>query len=280
MKKLPLLLLVACALVLCRNAHAAAPGWIVSCAYSHTNNDDPIVYPDQPGRAHLHDFVGAKTADAFSDPDSLEAGGTTCAMPADTSGYWVPGLFVRDGFRLTPRALGQKNALFYYRRQGSNLPFQTIPRGLKMIVGNANATSPATNLDLAAGRIIFKCGPGSGVDLSVPPAQCSSGTMVVSLKFPNCWNGRDLDSPDHKSHMKYPPCSVSHPIPIPRIESFWRYNVGTSPIGVVTFDGEGGPRPFYTVHQDFFNAWDVADLQRLMNRCINGGVDCGTNPLP
>ena len=260
-------------------AYAAAPGWITSCAWSHASNDDPIVYPGLPGRAHLHDFTGAKTAGAFSTPNSLEAGGTTCAMPADTSAYWIPRLFYR-GISLPPKGQGAKNALFYYRRQGSSLRFQTIPRGLKMIVGNANATSAVGNADLAAGRIIFKCGPGSGTDLPQPPAQCGSGLMVVSLKFPNCWNGRDLDSPDHKAHMKYPPCTSTHPVPIPRIESFWRYQVGTAPIGTVQFAGEGGPRPYYTIHQDFFNAWNVTDLQSLMNRCINGGVDCGTNPVP
>src|SRR5215207_9393185 len=40
------------------------PGWIVSCMYSHSLNDDPIVYPGQVGRAHLHDFSGANTTNA------------------------------------------------------------------------------------------------------------------------------------------------------------------------------------------------------------------------
>ena len=271
-------LVVAGMFVMSGVAHAA-PGWITSCAYSHSNNDDMIVFPEQPGLAHLHDYAGAKTANAFSTPNSLEAGGTTCAMPSDTSAYWLPRLF-KNGVPLTPRAQGTKNALFYYRKQGASGTFHIIPRGLKMIVGNANATSPADNADLAARRIIFKCGPGSTTDLPAPPAQCGSGVMVVSLKFPNCWDGKNLDSPDHKSHMKYPPCTASHPIPIPRIESFWRYQVGTAPIGTVTFASEGGQAPYYTVHQDFENAWNEGALQSLMNKCINGGVNCGTNPIP
>ena len=147
-------------LLLAWPAYAAAPGWITSCAWSHANNDDPIVYPGLPGRAHLHDFTGARTAGAFSTPNSLEAGGTTCAMPADTSAYWIPRLFYR-GISLPPRALGDKNMLAYYRRQGASGTFHTIPRGLKMVVGNAAATSPAENADLASGKIVFKCGPGS-----------------------------------------------------------------------------------------------------------------------
>ena len=30
----------------------------IPCAYSHMAFNDPIVYPGQPGRAHLHTFFG------------------------------------------------------------------------------------------------------------------------------------------------------------------------------------------------------------------------------
>ena len=32
---------------------------------------------------------------------------------------------------------------------------------------------------------------------------CSDG-LRLELMFPSCWNGKDLDSEDHKSHMAYP----------------------------------------------------------------------------
>ena len=260
-------------------AAAAAPGWITSCAYSHSNNDDPIVHPGEPGAAHLHDFVGAKDTDAFSTPDSMQASGSSCAMPGDTSGYWVPALY-RDGIRVLPNAPQNRAALFYYRRQGSSAPFRPIPRGLKIIVGNANATSPGQNEGLASGKIIFKCGPGSGTNLPNPPPSCTSGLMVISMTFPNCWDGKNLDSPDHKSHMKYPPCTASHPIPIPRVESFWRYPVPkTGPIGVVTLAAENNTRrPWWTTHGDFFMAWVPPAFGFLMTHCILAGTDCGINP--
>lgn len=34
-------------------------------------------------------------------------------------------------------------------------------------------------------------------------ANCNDG-IRVELMFPSCWNGKDVDSPDHKSHMAYP----------------------------------------------------------------------------
>ena len=257
---------------------AANPGWIASCNYSHSLSDDPIVFPGQPGASHLHDFIGARTTNnASSATESLRAAGTTCVMPGDSSGYWVPALF-KNGVRVLPTATS-KNALFYYRHAGvsSGTVFQTIPDGLKMIVGNAHATSAAENEGIARGRIIFKCGPGSGTDLPAPPSQCASGVMVVSYKFPNCWDGVNLDSPDHKSHMAYPAsgrCPSTHPVAIPRIESFVRYPVGASPIGTITM----ASGPHFTAHMDFWNAWEPVALNWLLDNCINAGVDCGKNP--
>lgn len=257
-------------------ARAASPGWIVSCQYSHSLQDDPIVFPGRPGASHLHDFVGGSGIDASSTGASLRAGGTTCAMPSDASGYWVPALY-KNGVRVLPAGTS-KHALFYYRRKGapSGTMVQPFPLGLKMIIGNANARSPQENPQLGS-DITFKCGPGSGTNLPAPPTQCSSGIMVMSLRFPNCWDGRNLDSPDHKSHMAYPRgsrCPSSHPVVLPRIESFFRYRVGTGPIGTITL----ASGPYYTAHQDFFNAWDPAVLQNLVTNCMNAQRDCGTNP--
>jgi len=278
MKKLVIVILaVVIALVIAHNpSHAADSGWIVSCNYSHSLPDDPIVSPSQPGGSHLHDFVGATTTNAASTGESLLAGGTTCLIPGDKSAYWVPALY-RNGVRLLPQGTS-KNALFYYRRKGApaGVTVQPFPLGLKIIVGNAKATSPAENPQLGT-QIIWKCGPGSGTDLAAPPTQCSSGIMVVSLQFPNCWDGTNLDSADHRSHMAYPSgssCPASHPVVLPRIESFFRYNVGTGTIGTITL----ASGPYYTIHQDFFNAWEPGVLQTLIDKCINPGVDCGTNP--
>ena len=60
---------------------------------------------------------------------------------------------------------------------------------------------------------------------------------------------------------------------LPRLESFFRYDVGTDPIDITLSSG-----PYYTMHQDFFAAWDPFTLQSLLDRCINALVDCGKNP--
>lgn len=249
----------------------AGPGWITTCQYSHSLTDDPIVFFGVPGASHLHDFAGAENTNAFSTFDSLRGSNTSCSMVGDTSAYWVPAAS-KNGVRILPNATS-KNALLYYRR-GSSGTIQPFPPGLKMIVGNGHAVSAADNKQLANGNIYFKCGPGSNTHLMSPPGQCSSGVMVISLTFPSCWDGVNLDSVDHISHVAYPPCTSSHPVPVPKIVSYWRYNVGTAPIGEIRFSSG----PYFTIHQDFFNAWDPAELQKFVTNCLNNSVDCGVNP--
>jgi hypothetical protein len=256
----------------------AKPGWIVSCTFSHSLPDDPIVAFRQPGGSHMHDFVGATTTDAFSTFESLRAGGTTCAVPGDKSSYWVPALY-EDGVQIPPQS-NSGNNVFYYRKIGApaGTVVQPIPAGLRIIIGNARAASPQENTALGTG-IVFRCGPGEeGSDaLPYPPASCASGMMVISFNFPNCWDGVNLDSVDHRSHMSYPVsgrCPASHPVNIPRLESFFRYVVGTGPIGALSL----ASGPYYTAHQDFFNGWHPNAIQSLVTTCINAGRDCGINP--
>lgn len=40
-------------------------------------------------------------------------------------------------------------------------------------------------------------------DKSYLDANCPNG-LRLELAFPSCWNGQDVDSDDHKSHMAYP----------------------------------------------------------------------------
>jgi len=51
--------------------------------------------------------------------------------------------------------------------------------------------------------------------------------MRAELQFPDCWNGKDLDSTDHKSHMAYrsgSKCPPTHPVPVAQVvlELGWR----------------------------------------------------------
>jgi hypothetical protein len=85
-------LLLPLALLAPAPAQGASSGqFVLRCTYSHTLADDPIVFPNQPGASHLHDFFGNKPFDAFSTVNSLLKGETRpCRIPSDTAGYWAP----------------------------------------------------------------------------------------------------------------------------------------------------------------------------------------------
>ena len=55
---------------------------------------------------------------------------------------------------------------------------------------------------------------------------CGGGTLVLQIRFPDCWDGRNLDSADHKSHMAYTVsgiCPSNYPVPVPLLEYNVRY---------------------------------------------------------
>ena len=261
MKRLLIISLLVLPLALIAATAAFGVSWITTCSQSHLNNDDPIVFPAQPGASHQHLYVGARTTNANSTFSSLVLSATTCLMQGDRSGYWEPKPL---NYNLHPN----KGSLFYYNVTSSTRVF---PDGFKMIVGRAAATSEATNPGIASGRIKFKCGPGSGTETARPPASCSSGMLVAVVEFPQWWNGRDLDSADHISHMSYSRTST-HTVLLPRIKAYVRHAVPAgAPINFTLSSG-----PYYTYHLDFFDGWVKSDLQRFINQCA--GSNCGTNP--
>jgi len=274
-----ILIATCCTILLTACPAHAVIGWITSCSYGHTLNDDPIVFPGIPGASHLHDFVGNTTTNAFSTPASLDAGGTTCLTEGDNSAYWIPATY-QNGIHRAPNAT-VKNTLFYYRRGQVRVgtAITPFPTGLRFVYGNGHATVPAENPGIAEGRIYWKCGGGTSTHLMAPPTSCP-GEKIISLVFvlPQCWNGTTLDSPDHASHMTYTVsgrCPVTHPVALPQITAYWRIPT-TATVGTITY----ASGPYYTAHMDFFNSWDPNSITPLTNRCINGAINCGVDPIP
>jgi hypothetical protein len=228
----------------------------VACAFSHTNHDDPIVFPGRAGLSHQHTFFGNRTTNASSTPASLRASGqTSCSLRADTAAYWVPTLFVGS------EAVQPRGAIVYYvrRTQGRVQPF---PAGLQMIAGDASARS-AQNLRVTS----WNCGR-RGTDSSSVPT-CPEGrrsSLRLVVNYPNCWNGTSLDSLNHKSHMAYSAdgvCPASHPVAVPALTLEVRYQVTG---GFTTVLSSGGQ---FSGHADFVNGWNQDVLTRLVDRYLN-----------
>lgn len=264
-----------------------------TCATSHMGFDDPIVYPGQTGRSHLHTFFGNTGTNAGSTPDSIRnTGNSTCRGGiANRSSYWVPSFVdTKDGTPLMPDGINvyYKNGAF----DGSLV--KPLPEGLRMIAGNPSATV-ARGDDTFAYR--FKCigGPNDENDKygsEIP--NCDVGAQVwQEIFFPQCWDGVNLDSPDHKSHMSYlvqdqsPPfakhCPSTHPVILPEIGFNVMYTVTEKDAPLrwrLSSDNYDRSKPGgYSSHGDWFNGWksDISDT--FVNKCIRAKKDCHSHLL-
>ncbi|WP_405014587.1 DUF1996 domain-containing protein [Kitasatospora sp. NBC_01539] len=246
--------------------------FLADCPYSHRLPDDPIVFPGLPGASHMHSFFGNNATNGNSNLGSLETAGGTCNPVADISSYWVPTLYA-DNVPVEPTG-----TTFYYLGEGVRddviANTQPFPRGLRIVAGNAKSTGPDDN---TISR--WSCLWAGQVNPSHDFVNCPAGTMLESyLDFPQCWNGKDLDSADHKSHMAYPvggACPATHPVPVPKLRQVLRYPVTGDPSRLRLASGPG-----YTMHGDFFNVWPAAEMERRVRDCINPIVKCGADGRP
>lgn len=230
--------------------------FLSACRFSHTASDDPIVHPEREGASHQHEFFGNTTTSADSTYRSLRAGGTTCRIEGDTAAYWVPSLYA-DGVRVAPIRV---NA-YYLRGRGAGR-VAAFPAGLKVVAGNGEATTPQST-----GIAGWKCSGIRVQTLSAGPVECPGVSHnVLVIRFPDCWNGEDLDSANHKSHMAYRVngrCPSGYPVRVPRLALNVHYDLGS----VANLTLASGS--IYSSHADFFNAWNQTVLNRLVRLNLN-----------
>ena len=234
-----------------------------SCPFSHARSDDPIVFPGRPGLSHRHDFFGSTGTDADSTARSLRtAGATTCALAGDTAAYWAPAL-LRDGVPVTPVV-----ADAYYRvapgvRAGRVEPY---PPGLAMIAGDAHTDRP-----LPTAIVGWGCGRAPEASSTIPECPAER-PLDLRVTFPDCWNGRDLDSPEHVTHVAYSTrrgCPKRFPVAMPRLTLLVMYPVTGDPAGLEPASGAS-----MTAHADFLNSWDERSLAKNVRSCLRRGVVC------
>lgn len=256
----------------------------ISCDYSHMLFDDPIVFPGQPGESHLHMFFGNKGANAYSTTDSLvNTGESTCPGGImNRSGYWVaPFIDTRDG---TP--IMSAGSIFYYKTGYFGIApnwIQDPPPGLRMIAGSPKATREDD------GQATFECWDVNGAWTlrSNKVLNCPVGyTLHVGIEFPQCWDGVNLDSSDHKSHMAYPnygSCPSTHPVAIPLItlNMSWAVKEKDAPLywrlssDMYDTSLPGG----YSFHADWWNGWNQTILHQWNSLCNRAARDCHSHLL-
>lgn len=278
----------------------------IRCGVSHLAKDDPIVYPNVPGASHLHAFFGNAGINAYSTNESLRTtGNSTCSGGiANRSGYWVPALIdTTTGIALPPY-----DVITYYKSEVPEYAdYVTVPpNGLRMIAGNQKPMSIA---DSSANFICLDAtqtmNPANwGIIWNSDHIQtCGDGTSRYTLRFkivfPQCWDGKNIDSPDHQSHMAFAckfgqcelangtigktinGCPVTHPVLIPQVTINGDFSkldpTHTYRLSSDNYDPKyaGG----YSLHADWMNGWDETIMKRVVDSCLKKHANCDTDKL-
>lgn len=262
------------------------------CLFSHMSFDDPIVSPGQKDASHLHAFFGNTAANAFTTAASLvTTGNSTCwGGTINRSSYWQPAIIdTADGSPVKPWL-----AIVYYKSGWAVTPslVQPMPAGLRMIAGNPKASAP-----VQWGPTEYRCTSGKrGSDNNFPDPtgphsipDCPGGEDVQAVvKFPQCWDGRNLDSPDHQSHMAYfdifaVSCPATHPVilpevtitvfyPVPKTGDPLRWRLASDMYDVRIPAG-------YSLHADWFNGWKPEFSNAWAKSCVQASRDCSAHLL-
>jgi Domain of unknown function (DUF1996) len=243
-----------------------------ACEISHSDHVDPLVFPNMPGASHLHNFLGNESTDENSTIESLEGNkATSCAPAADLSAYWVPEVQVGRTADKDGTQVPYQRFTVYYGAGGAEasdlVPF---PQGFRMITGSAKLDNTSAGNPMGD----FFCGSATIEEArsNTPPWPVCGGTdptMVFHLRFPQCWDGKNLDSPDHKSHVSFS-CNAEFPVRLPAL----LFEIGYSTKGVNAADlslSSGNPS---SMHGDFMNAWEPQALYDRMKTCLTQGAKC------
>jgi hypothetical protein len=118
-------------------------------------------------------------------------------------------------------------------------------------------------------------------DINFPDINKCQDGIRYQIFFPQCWDGQNLDSSDHKSHMAYPvdnynggSCPSTHPVHTVAI--FYEMII---PVSGYNYWGQGayvlasGDPTGLAFHADFLMGWDSSVLQDAVDNCHNMNGD-------
>ncbi|EDU50191.1 conserved hypothetical protein [Pyrenophora tritici-repentis Pt-1C-BFP] len=239
---------------------------------------DPLVEPGKLPSAHVHQIVGGNAFNATMDTDpSKLASCTTCTFSEDFSNYWTAAMYFKHTNGSYKRVSIMENAALPNGINGGMT-------GFRMTVG-----SPTTNTVEDAKKhpgLRFVCLTDKNTRFpespTFPTTPCKGGIMTVH-HFPSCWDGKNVDSPNHQDHMYNTakeafavagPCPASHPVRMPQVayETLWDTTQfkdmwptdGNNPFFLSYKDNKG-----YGTHADYLFGWKGDALQKAMDdKCM------------
>ncbi|KAK5079474.1 hypothetical protein LTR70_009375 [Exophiala xenobiotica] len=255
---------------------------------------DPIVNRGEPAM-HVHHLTGGGNLNFESTGETLSTSNcTNSILTQDKSAYWAPWMYFEHENGTVQDVKLALGLTAYYKFEtrgntGGDVEYSVFPKGLKMLSGDSskrNWTSPwpvpaqslwgpedTTQEALQEKAMGFNCmnyESGKNEPSFAYPwlrnkdyldAHCTEGVRAEII-FPSCWDGKNLDSDDHKSHTAFPTliqdgvCPETHPIYLPILfyETIWQTNAFKDLPG--RFVLANGDPTGYGYHADFIAAWD------------------------
>jgi len=287
---------------------------------------DPMVGPAQRPFGHTHVFGVNDSVDQNSTYATLRTTGGGCGAPSSIgvyrSAFWMPAMLDGVGNAVLPDFWN-----IYYKQIPNTHPdcklravdCVNLPNGLSFISGYNMATGmggpmdsndPADPFGYEQADNYFECwtdgtggrvaGTGRYQNLDALKATllCTAGnTLMVQISAPECWDGKNADSADHRSHLSEPTTDWTPPAGyvggvtgrkcpagyylIPKISVRALYLVDANFANwSLSCDAMTPGKPRGTcLHFDYKEAWSPTIKQMWWQHCINEHRSCSSGDL-